>query len=198
MARVLPLLLACLALAGCAAPNPSGATVGSPGRPVLIVAYTPNEVVRVRFEDQLEADLAAKGVYAVQSHDLVQSFSLVTPRLLLDVAEQRNAPMILVVRRLITDLPGDGTAPPPGVVRHRTLREYFVAVDRQRLPDIPPPGRQVLEVSGYLRNGDATELVWSGYSWVDFDGDLEAAIRETSDTIARNLAPACQGISCDF
>ena len=198
MRRALPILLACLVLGGCtAAPAPMAApdpetTVGSPGHPVLLVAYTPNEQVRVRFEDRLRGDLAAAGIEALAGHDLIEI------DLLLDTAERRAAPMILMVRRLITELPGDGTAPPPEVRRHRTLREYFGAADRTRLPDLPPPGRQVVEVAGYLRNGRRTELVWSGYSWVAFDGDLDAAIRETAEIIAGNLAPACQGISCDF
>jgi len=67
--RALPLLLIALLLAGCATsatPEPDPAvTVGSPGRPVLIVAYTPNETVRVRFEERLESDLAVKGIAAV-------------------------------------------------------------------------------------------------------------------------------------
>ncbi len=202
MHRALPLFLACLLLAGCAgtppAPSTPAPTVGSPGNPVLLIAFTPNETVRVRFEDRLEADLAAKGISAVTGHDLVSSFALLNRDQLLTAAGKMDAPMILMVRRLITELPGEGMDPPPGIVRHRTLQEYLLNVDRRRLPDIPPPGRQVIEVAGYLRNATATELVWSGYSWVDFDGDLDAAIAQTSETIARNLAPACQGISCDF
>jgi hypothetical protein len=200
--RALPLFLACLLLAGCAsAPQTAGqagATVGSPGNPVLVIAFTPNETVRVRFEDRLQADLAAKDIIAVPGHDLVSSFALLNRDQLLIAAEELNAPMILMVRRLITELPGDGSSPPTGIERHRTLQEYMLNVDRQRLPDLPPAGRQVIEVAGYLRNANATELVWSGYSWVDFHGDLDAAIAETSETIARNLAPACQGIRCDF
>lgn len=200
MRRALTLLLACLLFAGCAgAPTAEpGATVGTPGNPVLLVAYTPNETVRLRFEDRLQADLAAEDVIAVPSHELVSAFPLVNRRQLIDAAAERNAPMILMVRRLITEMPGEGDTPPPGVTRHRTLQEYFLNVDRQRLPDVPPPGLQVIEVAGYLRRADATELVWSGYVWVDFEGDLDAAIGETSELIARNLAPACQGISCDF
>lgn len=202
MQRALPLLLACLLLAGCAGTpqmaGQPGATVGSPGNPVLLIAYTPNETVRVRFEDRLEADLAAKDISAVPGHDLVSSFELLNRDQLLIAAEELRAPMILMVRRLITELPGDGRTAPPGIARHRTLQEYMLNADRQRIPDIPPAGRQVIEVAGYLRNANATELVWSGYSWVDFDGDLDAAIAETSETIARNLAPACQGMRCDF
>lgn len=199
--RALPLTLACLLLTACASAPPPiepTATVGSPGNPVLLVAYTPNETVRVRFEDQLEADLAAKDIRAVPGHELVSSFSLLNREQLLVAAGKLNAPMVLMVRRVITEMPDDGSSPPAGIRLHRTLQEYLLNVDRQRLPELPPAGRQVLEVAGYLRNAGTTELVWSGYSWVDYDGDLDAAIAETSETIARNLAPACQGIRCDF
>jgi hypothetical protein len=194
------LATACLLLVGCSGAPPAvpEVTVGSPGNPVLIVAYSPNDEVRVGFEDQLEADLADAGIVSVPSHNLVQTFGLIDHPWVMDAAARRDAPLVLMVRRVITDMEGEGNEVPPGVTRHRTLREYFLNVGRSRLPDLPPPGRQVIEVAGYLRNGPSTELVWSGYTWVDFDGDLGAAIRETSEVIARNLAPACQGISCDF
>jgi len=193
---VIATLLTLLAACAGGPEAPPVQTVGSAGNPVLLVAYTPNETVRVGFEDQLEADLDAAGISNIPSHNLVSSFDDVDEPSLMRTAIDRNVPMILMVRRIVTELPGDGQQIPPGVERHRTLRGYFMAVDRTRLPDVPPPGRQVIEVAGYLRDGNATELVWSGYSWVDFDGDLGAAIRATSETIARNLAPACDEIAC--
>ena len=200
MRNALYFLIAGLLLTACTAtaPRRQDPTVGSPGHPVMIVAYTPNEQVRVGFEDRMEADLQAAGISAVPSHNLVGNFSLVQYDWVMRAAQQRNAPMILMVRRLITDLPGDGTTAPDGISRHRSLRAYFLNADRTRLADTPPPGRQVIEVMGYRRGGDTTELVWSGYSWVDYDGDLADAIARTSDIISKNLAPACKGMSCDF
>ncbi len=192
IATLLTLLTACAGSP--AAPPPQ--TVGSAGNPVLLVAYTPNETVRIRFEDQLETDLQAAGISNIPSHNLVARFDDVDEPSLMRTAIDRNVSMILMVRRVIADLPGSGQQMPEGAERHRTLRGYFMAVDRARIPDVPPPGRQVIEVAGYLREGATTELVWSGYSWVDFDGDLGAAIRNTSVTIARNLAPACDEIVC--
>ncbi|MCH2097381.1 MAG: hypothetical protein MK142_03230 [Pseudomonadales bacterium] len=192
IATLLTLLTACAGSP--AAPPPQ--TVGSAGNPVLLVAYTPNETVRIRFEDQLETDLQAAGISNIPSHNLVARFDDVDEPSLMRTAIDRNVSMILMVRRVIADLPGSGQQMPEGAERHRTLRGYFMAVDRTRIPVVPPPGRQVIEVAGYLREGATTELVWSGYSWVDFDGDLGAAIRNTSVTIARNLAPACDEIVC--
>ena len=192
IATLLKLLTACAGSP--AAPQPQ--TVGSAGNPVLLVAYTPNETVRIRFEDQLETDLQAAGISNIPSHNLVARFDDVDEPSLMRTAIDRNVSTILMVRRVIADLPGSGQQMPEGAERHRTLRGYFMAVDRTRIPEVPPPGRQVIEVAGYLREDATTELVWSGYSWVDFDGDLGAAIRNTSVTIARNLATACDEIVC--
>ena len=192
IATLLTLLAACAGSPVTVPPQ----TVGSVGNPVLLVAYTPNEAVRVSFEDQLETDLQAAGISNIPSHNLVAQFDDVDEPSLMRTAIDRNVSMILMVRRVVADLPGSGQQIPVGAERHRTLQSYFMAVDRARVPDVPPPGRQVIEVAGYLRDGSTTELVWSGYSWVDFDGNLGAAIRTTSETIARNLAPACDEIVC--
>jgi hypothetical protein len=177
-------LLAPLFLGACAA-SPSLPTSGS--RPVLVVAYTPNETVRRGFEQRLESDLQASDVRAIPSVGLIPEFTGITRESVIAAAVARDAPLILMVRRIITDLPGDGTAPPPGLRRHRSLAEYFANVDRNRAPDVPPPGRQVIEVAGYAHDGGRAELAWAGYSWVDFDGDLDAAIRQTADLIAARL-----------
>ena len=181
------LLLSALFLTACGSTPPERTADGS--GPILLVAFTTNEDVRVRFENRLNRDLATRGVRATSMHRLLPGFDAVTPPTVLRAAGELDAPVILMVRRLIAELPGDGTEPPPEVQRHRTLMTYFDNVDRTRLPTVPPPGRQVIEVAAYRRDGGGrTTLVWSGYSWVDFDGDLESAIRQTSETIAENLA----------
>lgn len=185
--------LALLALlAGCTTPVPTGVQ----GQPVLVVAFTTNPLVRERFEKQLEQDLQAHDVIAVPSVQLIADFDIVTHDMVLRAARSRDATMILMVRRLITTLGPDATTPPSGIDTHRTLAAYFRTTDRNRLPDIPPPGRQVIEVDGYKVDGDNDpRLVWHGYTWVDFDGDLDAAIAHTADTIATNMAAAHEGIN---
>lgn len=169
--------------------------VGESGHPVLVVAYTPNSTVRLAFEEQLERDLDARGVLALPSLRVTPDFTRLGYRDVLGAAADAGAPMVLMVRRVI--IPGDparmnqdrGTVP---TQRHRTLRDYFARVSRDRIPDVPPAGRQVIEVAGYLLQEGAgeAELVWNGVSWVDFDGDLEAAIVDTADIIASNMAAA--------
>lgn len=179
--------LCLLLLTGCAT-----TPTGDPGHPVMVVAYTTNPQVRRAFENQLEHDLQDLGIVAVPSVELIPDFNLLTHDVIQKAARERGAGMVLMVRRLITDLPADDKSPPSGLDRHRTLAAYFRSVDRTRLPDVPPPGRQVIEVDGYAVR-DAVgepELVWHGFSWVDFDGDLVAAIRETAAIIATNMAAA--------
>lgn len=184
-----------LFVTGCAAPAHDMGVIGEDGHPVLVVAYTPNTTVRLAFEEQLERDLAARGITALPSLRVTPDFSRLNHADVLDAAAGAQAPMVLMVRRMI--IPGDpatlgqrgGQAP---TQRHRSLRDYFALVSRDRLPEIPPAGREVIEVAGYLRQEDASdaELVWNGISWVDFDGDLGAAISETAEIIATNMASA--------
>lgn len=177
--RFAALLLGALLL-GCAGRDGAG----NPGRPVLVAAWTPNTQVRASFERQLERDLRAHDITATPSLRLIPEFEDLRHETLLDAAAQRSAPVILMVRRLAA---GD-EAPAPRL--QPRLSGYFDRVDRDRSPAIPPPGRQVVEVAAYLVAGDDARLVWSGHSWVDFDGDLEAAIRHTAEIIAVNMAAA--------
>lgn len=182
-------LCSTLLLGACAGTPIPGVGDGG-GRPVLVVAYTPNDEVRRGFETRMETDLQAADIRAIPSVGMIRDFHLITHDAVLDAAAARDAPVVLMVRRIITELPGDGTETPAGVTRHRSLREYFLNVDRDRLPDLPPPGRQVIEVAAYRSSGNGAELAWSGYSWVDYDGDLGAAIRQTADLVAANMIAA--------
>lgn len=185
-----------LLTAGCAAPaDRDMGAIGDAGHPVLVVAYTPNTTIRLAFEEQLERDLGARGISAVPSLRVTPDFSRLTHGGVLRAAGNADASMVLMVRRVI--IPGDpalqsdsGARAP--TQRHRSLRDYFTFVSRDRIPDVPPAGRQVIEVAGYLLREGASdaELVWNGVTWVDFDGDLEAAIAGTADIIATNMAAA--------
>lgn len=205
LTRALFATLSCtlLILGGCVALDRDGSrdgsldmgAVGEDGHPVLVVAYTPNTTIRLAFEEQLERDLDARGILALPSLRVTPDFSRLTHASVLLAATNADAPMVLMVRRVI--IPGDparmsGSGAMSPTQRHRSLRDYFRFVSRDRIPDVPPAGRQVIEVAGYLLQdggGDA-ELVWNGVSWVDFDGDLEAAIAGTADIIASNMAAA--------
>lgn len=191
---------ALLILVGCAAADRDAGramgTVGDAGKPVLVVAYTPNTTIRLAFEEQLERDLGARGILALPSLRVTPDFSRLTHGSVLRAATDADASMVLMVRRVI--VPGDparmsesNTAVP--TQRHRSLRDYVTFVSRDRIPDVPPSGRQVIEVAGYLLREDGAgdaELAWNGVTWVDFDGDLEAAIADTADIIATNMAAA--------
>jgi hypothetical protein len=177
--RFAALLLGAL-LVGCA--GRGGA--GEPGHPVLVAAWTPNAQVREGVEWQLERDLRALGITATPSLRLIPEFDDLRRRTLLDAAAERSAPVILMIRRLAA---GDDASAPS---LHLWLSDYFAGVDRDRSPEIPPPGRQVVEVAAYRVEGEDARLVWSGHSWVDFDGDLEAAIRDTAEIISINMATA--------
>lgn len=177
--RFLAVLLLGYVLTGCAGRGGPG----EPGHPVLVAAWTPNAQIRESFEWQLESDLRALGITATPSLRLIPEFDDLRRETLLDAAAERSAPVILMVRRLAA---GAGADPR----LHLWLSDHFAGVDRNRSPGIPPSGRQVIEVAAYRVEGEDARLIWSGHSWVDFDGDLQGAIRETAEIISINMVAA--------
>lgn len=185
------ILLLPLLLAGCNAPATPPPVADITDQRVLLVGYSPNADVRRMFEDRLQAALAGHDVRAIQSHLDIPAFTAIEHATILAAADSHEAGLILMVRRLAVDddryavdLP---ERPERGMRAYRTLQDFLASYD-QRPPTPPPPSRQVVEVYGYTRDGAGARLIWSGFSWVDFDGDLERAIGETARLIATNMA----------
>lgn len=158
---------------------------------VFLIGFSPNADVRRMFEDQLQAALLDHRVDAVQSHLAIPSFQAIEHPTILAAADANQASLILVVRRLAVDddryATGIPDQPTRGMRAYRTLNDFLASYET-RPPTPPPPSRQVVEVYGYTRDGAGARLIWSGFSWVDFDGDLESAIAETAELIASNMA----------
>ncbi|MCC5873437.1 MAG: hypothetical protein JJU22_13645 [Gammaproteobacteria bacterium] len=185
------LLLLTILLAGCSTPATPPPVDDVTDQRVLLVGYSPNAEVRRMFEDRLHEALLDHDVSAVQSHLTIADFAAIEHARILSAAEANDASLILMVRRLAVadDRYADRIPeqPPRGMRAYRTLQD-FLASHEQRPPTPPPPGRQVVEVYGYTRDGAGARLIWSGFSWVDFDGNLERAIGETAELIASNMA----------
>ncbi len=190
LASILLLLLSML-ITGCNAPAPRPTAEDITDQRVLLVGYSPNADVRRMFEDRLQEALLGHDVNAMQSHISIPSFAALGHAAILAAADESEAGLILMVRRLAVD--DDRYAadfpeqPQRGMPAYRTLQDFLASYDH-RPPTPPPPGRQVVEVYGYTRDGAGARLIWNGFSWVDFDGDLESAIGETAKLIASNMA----------
>ncbi|MCC5885362.1 MAG: hypothetical protein JJT88_02890 [Gammaproteobacteria bacterium] len=185
------MLLLPILLAGCSAPATPPPVDDVTDQRVLLVGYSPNADVRRMFEDRLQEALLGHDVNAMQSHLSIPSFAALEHAAILAAADAGEAGLILMVRRLAVDddrYAGDiPEQPQRGMRAYRTLQDFLASYD-QRPATPPPPSRQVVEVYGYTRDGAGARLIWSGFSWVDFDGDLERAIGETAKLIASNMA----------
>ena len=188
--------LACIVLlpllfAACSSPAQQPPTADITDQRVLLVGFSPNVDVRRMFENQLQAALLDHDVSAVQSHLSIPDFAAIEHTAILAAADANQASLILMVRRLAVDddryAAGIPEQPARGMRAYRTLQDFLASYE-QRPPTPPPPSRQVVEVYGYTRDGAGARLIWSGFSWVDFDGNLERAIGETAELIARNMA----------
>lgn len=186
--------LACIVLlpalvTACSAPAPADTDITD--QRVLLIGFSPNADVRRMFEDDLRAALLDHEVKAVQSHLSIPAFTALEHARILAAAHANEAGLILMVRRLAVDDDRYATDMPERPVRdmraYRTLQDFLSSYE-QRPPTPPPPSRQVVEVYGYTRDGAGARLIWSGFSWVDFDGNLERAIHETAELIADNMA----------
>jgi len=180
-----------MVLAACSSPAQPPSGVGITEQRVLLVGFSPNADVRRLFENQLQAALRDHAVNAVQSHLAIPNFEAIEHATILAAAHENEASLILMVRRLAVDDDRYAAGSPEPPVRdmhaYRTLRDFLASYE-QRPPTPPPPSRQVVEVYGYTRDGAGARLIWSGFSWVDFDGNLERAISETAEMIADNMA----------
>lgn len=183
------LVLLPLLITGCSSSAPAPRDVTD--QRVLLVGFSPNADVRRMFEDQLQAELNKRDVDAVQSHLAIPDFMAIGNATVLAAADANEASLILMVRRMAADADryaeGIPEQPARGMPVYRTLQDFLASYE-QRPPTPPPPGREVVEVYGYTRDADAARLIWSGFSWVDFDGNLERAIDETAELIASNMA----------
>ncbi len=193
MRRILPILMlfSGFVLAGCASePAPQQGPDITDQR-VLLVGFSPNEQVRLAFENQLYEALRERDVESVQSHRLIPSYAAIEHATILATAADTEANLILMVRRLAIAADDSGTRVPRDMDAanraYRTLQSFLASAD-QRPATPPPPSRQVVEVYGYALERTGARLIWSGYSWVDFDGDLDRAIGETAELIANNMA----------
>ncbi len=191
--RSLPILilLGCLAVGGCSTRTPVAPAPDVTDQRVFLVGFSPNEQVRLTFEDRLQTALVQHDVSSVQSHLSIPTYSALEHARILAGADAENAALILVVRRLAVDAEDHGARIPRNVDAatrtYRTLQDFLASAD-QRSATPPPPGRQVVEVYGYARDTTGARLIWSGFSWIDFDGDIDTAIGETAELIATNMA----------
>lgn len=178
-------------LAACSAPAQPPNAADITDQRVFLVGFSPNAEVRRLFEDDLEVSLVGHDVKAVQSHLSIPAFEDLEHDRILAAADAQDASLILMVRRLAAEgeRHGAGLPEPPArdMRAYRTLQDFLTSYER-RPPTPPPPGRQVVEVYGYSRDEAGAHLIWSGYSWVAYDGNLERAIHETAELIADNMA----------
>ena len=186
-------------LAGCTASNTNSAAVPDPTEQrVLLVGFSPNEVVRREFEDRLHEALRRQDVDSIPSHSLLPEFTELTPRAVLMTAAGEQAGLILMVRRVVGEDRHRVTEPETAVDRAYPTLHAFIGSADNRSAEPPPPSRQVVEVYGYQRESDGARLIWSGHSWVDFDGDLARAIDETAEIIAVNMARSRDAVRVDL
>jgi hypothetical protein len=184
--RCLPVLFLVALTASCAT-QPDVTTYDFSKRAGLyVLGYTASEEVRQRVEQQLVADVEARGMTAWPSHVDLPVLRQTSRSTVLNAANAKQALAVLVVNQVV---PGEG-----GLIENplrispehpdlAAFYEYTKSVEREF-----DPNKEVFaEVNAFLIEGDRGRLVWSGTTW-SFDADGKGgAIGGMSTNIADEL-----------
>lgn len=190
---ILPMALA-LILSGCASSVPEDDITVIDFRNkqgAYILGYTADMDLRVRFEDQLVADLAARDIKAWPSHPDIPEATMTNRESVLAAANAKQAMFVILAERVA---PGEQaiaqTKRPERITHeHPDLRDFY---QHTRPPEgeFDPAEEVFVEVSAYLIQEDRAKLFWTGTTW-SFNADGEGtAIREVSATIADAIVQA--------
>lgn len=179
------LIFPALFVIGCSSPPETEVTVidyrNTSGAYVL--AYSPDEELRTRFEDRLVSDLGERGLKAFPSYPDIPDIHDSSREVLLGAANAKKAMFVLVVDEVRHGekgiIPGDNRF----THEHPTLQDFY----EHSKPEEHEHGddEQVfVEVSAFLIQGEFAKLVWSGTTWsINADGD-DTRIADISATIA--------------
>ncbi|MEO0436141.1 MAG: hypothetical protein AAF098_04475 [Pseudomonadota bacterium] len=175
-----------LLLAACSTRIDPTALPGVDGNGMYVLAYAKEQRIRRAMEDRLVSDLQTQGITAYASHRDLPSFGDIDRGAVLAAAKSKNALAILLVNRVI---PGQESLLKTSdriTPEHPNVKAFFEYT--RDLEVSPAPDSTVLvEVSGFLLEGDSAKLVWSGTTW-SFNGDGSGgALVGISTTISDEL-----------
>ena len=156
-----------------------------------ILGYTADREVRVQFEDQLVADLAARDILAWPSHPDIPDAPSTNRESVLAAAKAKKAMFVIIAEAVPPGGQAVAQRKGPGRISHEhpTLKDFY---EHNRPPgkDYQPGEEVFVEVSAYLIQEDRAKLFWSGTTWTFNAEEQDEAIANVSATIADAIAKA--------
>jgi hypothetical protein len=181
----LKLLVVPLVIGGCAAsPETAEPQVAPEGG--YVVAYITSPDTRRTMEDQLVADLRARGMTAHVSYPDIPDIAKATGFKVLARAQAKHAASVLLINQVVPDERGLINNPVRSMPNYSDLSafyEYAKDVEGDYVP-----GREVFaEVNLFVIDGDSAQLAWSEMTWSFAADGAGGAIRGISASVADQL-----------
>ena len=140
-------------------------------------------------EQQLVGDLNAHNMIAVASSQDIEDVTAIQPDSVKAHATRRNLLAVLVINEVAADGSGSIVKNPRRISpTHPTLNEFYL-YSKQKVAKNYSEDREVFaEVNLFVLDDEEAQLVWSGTTW-SFRADNKGnAVRDISDTVAKQLA----------
>jgi hypothetical protein len=190
VARV-ALLCSALALSACASNTEVFTTDLTRQQGLYVVGYTTDAAIRLAMEDQLVADLTARGIAAFPSHADIPDLANSSAEQVVRAADSQGALGVVLINQAVSD-GGDSPVQNPQRVTplHPDIRSFY-AQSRHEMRDEPASGDPIFaEVNLFLVDGAATRLFWSGTTWTFNADGRGGAIQGISETVAAQMQQA--------
>lgn len=154
-----------------------------------VVGYTADPVIRIRFEEQLVADLRARELIAYPSHVDIPDITASNRGELIASANAREVIGIVVINQVAADASDSIVQDPKRVSpTHPDLQSFYAYSEGQQQTPLDPDQRVFTEVNLFILDGEeVANLFWSGTTWSFHADGQGTAIRGISETIADQL-----------
>ena len=190
--RFLASIFIIVIVGGCGSTSVTTSTVTADFRKqkgVYVIAYTADQIVRTRMELQLANDLAALDMFAIPSFEDIDDITSTKPEEVIAKANEKKLLGLLLINQVSAD-GSDSLVKNPKRISpsHPTLREFYSYTRGQVAEKYDADQEVFAEVNLFILDRGEAKLFWSGTTWSFRADNKGTAIRDMSDTIARQLA----------
>jgi hypothetical protein len=190
IARIV-LIVCGLALSACASKTEVFTTDLTRQQGLYVVGYTTDAAIRSAMEDQLVADLTARGFTAFPSHADIADLGGSSAEQVVRAAHRKGALGVVLINQAVAESSESPVRNPQRVTPlHPDIGSFYLQ-SRAEMVDEPANGQPIFaEVNLFLLDGAATRLFWSGTTWTFNADGRGGAIRGISETVATQMREA--------
>ena len=155
---------------------------------VYVVAFTPNNDIRARVEDELVANLRAEGAIAHPSYPDISDIVAGGRDAVLAAANGKKLIGVLVLNQAAADASDSVVADPNRVSPlHADLQAFYAHANASQSVPGEQSQRGFFEINLFVIDDNKANLFWSGTAWSDHADGQGGAITEISQLVTQQL-----------